>query len=51
MQPEVNPAEKPFSAQLPEQQKEREKDPPVFTLKISGQVEHTTKYPSDGDEV
>ncbi|WP_148086766.1 microviridin/marinostatin family tricyclic proteinase inhibitor [Chitinophaga barathri] len=51
MQPEVNPVEKPFFAQLLEQQKASEKDPPIFTLKIFDHVEHTTKYPSDGDEV
>lgn len=51
MQPEVNPVEKPFFALLPGQQKTSEKDPPVFTLKIYDQVEHTLEFPSDGDEV
>lgn len=51
MQPSVNPQEKPFFAQFLEQQKETKQDPPIFTLKIWDQVEHTLKYPSDGDEV
>ncbi len=42
---------KPFFAQFLEKQRTTRQEPPIFTLKIWDQLEHTLKYPSDGDEV
>ncbi|RPE05582.1 hypothetical protein EGT74_24695 [Chitinophaga lutea] len=50
MQPSTNPV-KPFFAQFLEKQRKTQQEPPIFTLKIWDHIEHTLKYPSDGDEV